>query len=312
MTLQFTKPERISLKTHPHFSEKWVQDHVSDDPSILGLGDLELVQAEKIQPKAGRLDLLLHDDDLNRRYEVELMLGATDPSHIMRCIEYWDIERRHYPAYDHVAVLVAEDITSRFLNVISLLSGSIPLIAIQMSALQVDDKIVLHFVRVLDQTTLRSDDKYEGGNGNSRSITDREYWEKRTSNIAMNRCDSLVGIIKEITGLDCSLRYRRRIVDVLNPNSVNGSAWIIPRKTLIRIGGYVEDAEAWVKRFDDLGMNAGLKRGNKAALASFQADDIHAGNDLLREFIIEIYGSIENNDGTSQTSETESAVDSNP
>lgn len=118
MTLQFAKPERVHLKSHPEFLEKWVQQRVVDDPSILGLGDLELVAAEKIQPKAGRLDLLLHDEQLNRRYEVELMLGATDPSHIIRRIEYWDIEHRRYPAYDHVAVLVAEDITSRFLNVI--------------------------------------------------------------------------------------------------------------------------------------------------------------------------------------------------
>jgi hypothetical protein len=33
------------------------------------------------------------------------MLGATDESHIIRCIEYWDIERRRYPAYEHCAVL---------------------------------------------------------------------------------------------------------------------------------------------------------------------------------------------------------------
>ena len=97
MPLTLTKPERISLKGHADFSEKWLQAQICEDLSILGLGDdVELVTAEKVQHKAGRLDLLLHDDQLNRRYEVELMLGATDPSHIMRCIEYWDIERRRY------------------------------------------------------------------------------------------------------------------------------------------------------------------------------------------------------------------------
>lgn len=116
MSLVFTKPEPISLKHHTEYNEKWLQQRIVEDCAILGLGDIELVTAEKIQPKAGRLDLLLHDDQLNRRYEVELMLGATDPSHIMRTIEYWDIERRRYPAYDHVGVLFAEDITSRFLK----------------------------------------------------------------------------------------------------------------------------------------------------------------------------------------------------
>lgn len=59
--------------------------------------------------------------DTNGRYEVEVQLGSTDESHIIRTIEYWDIERKRYPQYDHTAVIVAEDITSRCLNVISLI-----------------------------------------------------------------------------------------------------------------------------------------------------------------------------------------------
>ena len=110
MPLEFIKPERISLKSHTEFTEKRLQQRIKDDPGLLGLGDdVALLDAERIQHRAGRLDLLLHDEQLNRRYEVELMLGASDPSHIIRSIEYWDIERRRYPAYDHVAVLVAED-----------------------------------------------------------------------------------------------------------------------------------------------------------------------------------------------------------
>ena len=41
--------------------------------------------------------------------------------------------RKKYPQYEHIAVIIAEDITSRFLNVISLLNGNIPLIAIQLN-----------------------------------------------------------------------------------------------------------------------------------------------------------------------------------
>ena len=84
---------------------------------ILGLGDLTLKDKERTQPHAGRLDLLLQDTDANRRYEVEIQLGRTDETHVIRTIEYWDIERRRFPAYDHCAVIVAENITSRFLNV---------------------------------------------------------------------------------------------------------------------------------------------------------------------------------------------------
>src|SRR5215218_6175367 len=122
----YVKAQTITLATHAQFNERWVQDRIADDPSILGLGDLVLRDQERAQPRAGRLDLLLQDPETKRRYEVELQLGATDEAHIIRTIEYWDIERKRYPQYDHCAVLVAEDITSRFLNVIALLNGTVP------------------------------------------------------------------------------------------------------------------------------------------------------------------------------------------
>ena len=77
MSNKYVKSEPIPLKGHPEFNEKWVQDLIANDPSILGLGDLVLRDVERIQPRAGRLDLLLQDTDTNRRYEVELQLGAT-------------------------------------------------------------------------------------------------------------------------------------------------------------------------------------------------------------------------------------------
>ena len=72
---------------------------------------------------------------------MEIQLGASDESHIIRTIEYWDIERKRYPQYDHTAVIVAEDITSRFLNVISLFNGHIPIMAIQFSAIETGEGV---------------------------------------------------------------------------------------------------------------------------------------------------------------------------
>jgi hypothetical protein len=158
MPLTYVQHKTISLKAHPDFDEAWLQSRIAEDPSILGLGDAVLIGRERSQGNAGRLDLLLSNPDENVRFEVDMMLGPTDPSHIIRTIEYWDIERRRYPAYEHIAVLVAEDVTARFLNVLALLSGSIPLIAIQLNALQVGESIILDFVYVLDQTELRVDE----------------------------------------------------------------------------------------------------------------------------------------------------------
>lgn len=116
--LKYSKPERISLKGHPELNERWVQERIAEDPSLLGLGDLILKDKERIHPQGGRLDILCQDAESNRRYEIEIQLGKSDESHIIRTIEYWDIERKRYPQYEHTAVLVAEEITSRFLNVI--------------------------------------------------------------------------------------------------------------------------------------------------------------------------------------------------
>jgi len=38
----YTRPERILMKGHPEYNEKWVQDCIAKDPTILGLGDLVL------------------------------------------------------------------------------------------------------------------------------------------------------------------------------------------------------------------------------------------------------------------------------
>src|SRR5712671_5380612 len=173
MTKGYTPHDRFSLKNHPEFNEKWVQDLMANDPSILGLGDLVLRDRERVHPRAGRLDLLLQDPETKRRYEVELQLGSTDEAHIIRTIEYWDIERKRYPQYDHSAVIVAEGITARFLNVISLFNGHIPLIAIQMNALRFGDQISLVFTTVMDQLALGLVEEDE----EVQAVTDRNFWE---------------------------------------------------------------------------------------------------------------------------------------
>ena len=166
--------DRISLKNNPQINEDMIQQFIFDNPTVLGLGDLTPIQREKIQPLGGRLDILLADDSLNR-YEVEIQLGSTDPSHIIRTIEYWDTERKRYPQYDHCAVIVAEEITGRFMNVISLFNGSIPLIALQLSAYKHGDDISLVFTKIIDRIELGTDEEEE------LVTTDRNYWENTKS-----------------------------------------------------------------------------------------------------------------------------------
>ena len=97
--MEYSKAESINLKDH--FSEKWLQDIIEKDPSIVGLGEVEIYQRERKQSSGGRIDFLMLNSDNTTMYEVEIMLGATDESHIIRTIEYWDIEKRRFPSRDH-------------------------------------------------------------------------------------------------------------------------------------------------------------------------------------------------------------------
>ena len=193
--MTYIENKRVWLKSHPEFREKWVQDRIAENPSILGLGDdLVLRARERTQPRAGRLDLLLQSQDTGRRYEVELQLGPVDESHIIRTIEYWDIERKHYPQYEHCAVLVAEDVTSRFLNVMALFNGVIPLIAIQMQALQIGNNITLSFSTVMDELKLGLVDDDEEAQS---APADRAHWEGKTTPETMALADKLLEITQE-------------------------------------------------------------------------------------------------------------------
>jgi hypothetical protein len=163
----------------------------------------------------------------------------------------------------------------------ALLAGSIPLIAIQAVALRIDDKIALHFVHVLNQTTLRSGDVHELGSG-SRSgtspTTDLSYWQGKVSADVLARCNAVLGESYKLV-------YHKVVIDVANSAGGETPVWINPQKTLMRLGAYVADPENWAKRFNDLGQLATLRRGNKAVAVSFKPSEFDSQRELISEFL---------------------------
>ncbi len=186
-----------------------------------------------------------------------------------------------------MAVLVAEDITSRFLNVMALLAGNIPLIAMQMNALKVDDKLVLHFARVLDQTELRSDDEFELGDRAGGGIveTDRAWWEQRSTPAILAVCDELLQMVTEASGRPHRMRYRKKAIGLVAEGDASRHVWCQPKKSLLHVGAYVAQPEAWVKRFEEAGLSSSLRRGNRAARVTVTVDEFKAQRPLLRVFI---------------------------
>jgi len=224
------KPQRVLISSLDGVNERSIQDIIAEDPSIIGLGDLILKDKERIQPRAGRLDLLLQDPDTNRRYEVEIQLGKTDESHIIRTIEYWDIEKKRYPQYDHVAVLIAENITSRFLNVISLFNGYIPLIAIQINAYKFGDEIGLVFTKVLDEMPMGLVEEDE----EIKEVTDREYWVKRGSEATVKMADEILELISSFKQ-GYELKYNKFYIGLAKDGQPNNFAIFKPLKNSMRL-----------------------------------------------------------------------------
>lgn len=175
--------------------EFWLQDVIYNNPQNLGLGDLIAIQREKKQVSGGRLDILLKSPIDNTMYEVECMLGETDPSHIIRAIEYWDNEKRKYPQRQHFCVLIAESFSRRYFNVIQLMSLNIPMIAIQADLIEVGDNKVLNFTKIINIYSEPDDE-----NENSKQVNEATWnidapWVNSTSKIMFNAFkDKLKGV----------------------------------------------------------------------------------------------------------------------
>jgi len=192
-------------------NELWLQDRICENPDCLGLGELVVVEREKRQSSGGRLDILLKDSEDSTMYEVEIMLGKTDESHIIRTIEYWDLTKRKWPHRAHYAVLVAEEITNRFFNVIHLLSRDIPIIAIQVSLVEVQGQQALSFTKVLDVYEEEDDDI----DPPTEDVT-RETWIEK-SKWTVETADSLKELmLKERVFEEIGLRYKVSYIAVVS------------------------------------------------------------------------------------------------
>lgn len=229
-SLSYVKSEIIDMKTHSEFNENWLHEKIKEDPSIIGLGDLDLKDHERRQYRAGRLDLLLEDSEQKMRYEIEVQLGQTDESHLIRTIEYWDNERKRYPQYDHCAVIIAEDVTTRFLNVINLFNGHIPLIAIQVKAVKIENTVSLFFTKIVNEVELG----YEEDSDYKEPEKDRNYWENKASPETLKLVDELHDEVLKISG-GYTLKYNKNYIGLFKQNKAQNFVIFKPNKSNLNL-----------------------------------------------------------------------------
>jgi len=278
--ISYVPHSRVSLKGHTTLNEKWLQGRIADDPSILGLGDLDVKDLERVQPRAGRLDMLLFDADTNTRYEVEVQLGATDESHIIRTIEYWDLERKRYPQYDHVGVIVAEEITARFFNVISLFNGFIPIIAVQVQAIEVSGALTLVCTTVLDRMVLGTEDDEA-----AEEPRDRTYWEAKGSKATLSLVDGLLDLIHEIEP-DVTLKYNKNYIGLARHGLATNFVAFRPRKHHVVVELKIPRSEELTERVEDAGIEVLAYRSRWGQYrVQITAEDIESNVGLLRDLV---------------------------
>lgn len=114
------------------YDEQRLHDWLAEDPSRLGLGDMQIEAQELRFGEGGRLDLLVSSRE--RMYSVEVQLREADTSHGFRVLEYWARNRRRWPEKAHVAVLVCESAEGRYRPALETLAEYLPLVVIHCRA----------------------------------------------------------------------------------------------------------------------------------------------------------------------------------
>jgi hypothetical protein len=163
------------------------------------------------------------------------------------------------------------------------MSGSIPIIAIQLNALRVNNMVVLDFVKVIDQRQLREDDTGEAG-GSAEPDADRSTWDARVGATIMKLCDRVAQIANETAVPTLEIKYKKGFVALSVPGSFFNVIGLSPKKNFIRIRFRVPDPEMWVKRLSEAGVEAELKDGT-FVLVRLRNTDFEHNEDMLRELV---------------------------
>lgn len=147
-------------------------------------------------------------------------------------------------------MIVAEDITGRFLNVISLFNGSIPLVAIQLSAIQLGDCVSLICSKVLDEMRLGLVDEDE----EVQAVTDRSYWEARASKHTLAMADEMLEVVHALDP-DLQLKYNKFYIGLAKYGQPNNFAIFRPKKDWLRLEVRLERSDETQGELDKSGLD---------------------------------------------------------
>ncbi len=120
------------------------------------------------------------------------------------------------------------------------------MIAIQMEALKLDDKIMLNFTNVLDEIIPGEDD----GDGGP---VDRSFWEKKVLKQSLDTADASFYIIK---GFDpvAKQNYNKAYIGIADEIRPRNYILFKAKRRWVRVEAKISDQEPWRHRLEDAGI----------------------------------------------------------
>ncbi|WP_271583671.1 DUF5655 domain-containing protein [Bradyrhizobium sp. CCBAU 45389] len=177
---------------------------------------------------------------------------------------------------------MAEDITSRFFNVISLFNGTIPFIALQMQALRVGDHNTIVFTKVIDVLKRGLEE------GPPPPPTDRAYWEHKGSAATVQLADELLKIAKEFDAT-LQLSYNKHYIGIFQNGQPLNFCRFAPKKNTMNLAIRLERSDEIDSQIEQAGIEKLSHAQDGAYRLSLQKHDVAKHRDYLKALMKAAY-----------------------
>ena len=138
----------VSTITDLGKDEAFLQGWLKEQPSRLGLGDLEVTEGA-----ADEDDRSFAATDEDHCFSVDVQLGEMEASRGFQVLDNWARNRVQHPDKTHVAVLVTEAVSDRYETTLQTLAEHLPLVVVELQVWKGEEEAI-----VIPYVALSSDD----------------------------------------------------------------------------------------------------------------------------------------------------------
>jgi predicted transport protein len=177
---------------------------------------------------------------------------------------------------------VAEEITSRFFNVISLFNQSIPIIALKLTALKLGDQYGVIFTKILnyERKGIETDEDNQ--------TTTREVWIKRSATPTMAIADQILTIAKELSpGFE--FRYAKNYITMKLEGKGRTFVYLIPQKKELKIWVTLKAAPELDKLCENEELDVKYNDYYNGYQFDLRPGDVETHRDFFKDFIGRLY-----------------------